>query len=126
MPDAVYNYRFRDSPEAIYRQAYAYARSEALLRRRYVRRTRRFLAPGPWLELSMRTARLSAGWAGNRLLGRRQGLLDRARFNRSFGTALGDFAGSLAYRVPPRSRRRRGQPQPAQTAPDPARPTPSS
>ena len=72
VPDAVYNYRFRDSPAAIYRQAYAYARSEALLRRRYAA-TAPLLAPGPWIELSMRTARLSAGWLKHRLLGRRRG-----------------------------------------------------
>ncbi len=125
VPDAVYNYRFRDSPEAIYRQAYAYARSEALLRRRYAA-TAPFLAPGPWIELSMRTARLSAGWLKHRLLGRRRSLLDRARFNRGYGTALGDFAGALAHRVAPRSRRRRGQAQAAQAAAEPARSTLSS
>ena len=101
VPDAVYNYRFRDSPEAIYRQAYAYTRAEALLRRRYMAEPR-FLAPRPWLSLASRSARLSAEWLKARALRRQRSLLERARFNRRLGTAMGSLAGSLAYRVAPR------------------------
>jgi len=120
VPDAVYNYRFRDTPEAIYRQAFAYARSEALLRRRYAGAP--LLAPGPWLDLGRRTARLSAGWVKRRLFGRSPDILDQARFSRSYGTVLGDLAGSLAYRVAPR---RRGGP-PAAPTPQAAQPESSS
>ena len=58
VPDAVYNYRFRDTPEAIYRQAYAYARSEALLRRRYCRGA--LPRARPWLTSDGGPPRLSA------------------------------------------------------------------
>jgi len=139
VPDAVYNYRFRDSPEAIYAQAYAYARSEALLRRRYAANPP-LLAPGPWIRLTGWAARLAAGRAKNRLLGRRQGLLDRARSNRLYGTAVGDLAGALAWRVAPRGRGRTPPAAalaaagatvdpavaPASRAPEPARPAGSS
>ena len=96
VPDAVYNYRFRDTPEAIYRQAYAYSRAEALLRRRHMAEPR-FLAPRPWLSLASRSARLSAEWLKARALRRERSLLERARFNRRLGTAMGILAGSLAY-----------------------------
>ena len=101
VPDAVYNYRFRDTPETIYRQAYAYSRAEALLRRRHMAEPR-FLAPRPWLSLASRSARLSAEWLKARALRRERSLLERARFNRRLGTAMGSLAGSLAYRVAPR------------------------
>ena len=107
VPDAVYNYRFRASPEAIYRQAYAYACNEALLRRRYAHAP--FFALGPWLELGRWTARLSAARAKHRLLGDRRDLLERARFSRLYGTTLGDLAGALSYRVAPRIHRNNGQ-----------------
>ena len=77
VPDAVYNYRFRDTPEAIYRQAYAYSRAEALLRRRHMAEPR-FLAPRPWLSLASRTARLSAEWLKDRAL-RRSGACSSGR-----------------------------------------------
>jgi peptidoglycan/xylan/chitin deacetylase (PgdA/CDA1 family) len=101
VPDAIYNYRFRDTPEAIYRQAYAYHRAEALLRRRHMAEPR-LLAPRPWLSLASRSARLSAEWLKARALRRKRSLLERARFNRRLGTAMGSLAGSLAYRVAPR------------------------
>ena len=104
VPDAVYNYRFRASPEAIYRQAYNYARSEALLRRRHLTDAA-FLTPRPWLQWSARLARLLAAQLRNRLLRRRQSLLQQARFHRALGMAMGDLAGSLAFRVAPRIRR---------------------
>ena len=106
--DAAYNYRFRDNPEAIYRQAYEYAHFEALLRRRYVTDTA-LLAPGPWLHLSIRTSRLAARWLKRKMLRRRETPLDRARFNQRLGGAMGDWAGSLAFRVAPRVRRGGGQ-----------------
>ena len=100
VPDAVYYYRFRDSPAAIYRQAYVYARSEALLRRQYVTDAR-FLAPGPWLRLATRTARLSAGWLKHRLLGR-GGPVARAERSRKLGKAIGDLGRVARLPRPPR------------------------
>ena len=79
------------APEAIYRQAYAYARAEALLRRRYVAEPRASSRRGRGSSLASRSARLSAGMAeGDRRCGASGSLLERARFNRRLGTAIGE------------------------------------
>ena len=100
VPEAVYNYRFRDSPEAIYRQAHAYARDQALLRRRYGDYPGPF-ALYPWLRLAMRTSRLGREWLRRRWS---WSVLDRARFYQRLGTAMGDLTGALAFGIGPRIR----------------------
>ena len=64
------------------------------------------LAPGPWLSLGRRIARMQLrrlAWA----LGRRPpSLSDRARFQRNLGNAMGQLSGALVFRVaPPRPER---------------------
>jgi len=102
VPEAVYNYRFRAELPAIYAQAFASARADALLRRRYVPDDPGRLDPGRWADWSLRTGRLAACALKTRLIGRRCTELQRARFNERFGTALGDLAGALAHGVAPR------------------------
>jgi glycosyltransferase involved in cell wall biosynthesis len=105
VPEARYNYRFRADFGAIYRQAYAYARYRALLRRRYAREP--FLSPRPWLALSRRLLRLGGGRAlavMSALGGRAQPPLEQAQRSARLGQALGEAAGAFAYRVPPPSR----------------------
>lgn len=107
VPDARYNYRFRDDFAQIYRQAYVYARYRGLLRKRYAPEP--FLSPLPWLELGQRILRLGgsrAMVAVRGLKGRPWQPLERARFNVMLGQALGEGAGALAWRVAPPQRRR--------------------
>ena len=102
VPEAVVNYRFRDDLAAIYRQGYAYDHWRALLRRRYAAEP--VLAPGPWLALGRRLARLHLRrlvWALRR---QPPSLNNQARFHRHLGYAMGQLSGALAFRVaPPRS-----------------------
>ena len=67
VPETRYNYRFRDDFGGIYRQAYAYARYRALLRRRYAPEP--LLSPAPWLEPRPAdpAARRCAGAGGARM-----------------------------------------------------------
>lgn len=102
VPEARYNYRFRADFAAIYRQAYAYARYRALLRRRYAREP--FLSPRPWLALSRRLLRLGGSRGLAALRGRALPPLEQARRSAMLGQALGEAAGAFAYRVPPPSR----------------------
>lgn len=111
VPDAVYNYRLRDTPEAVYRQAVSYARYRALLRRRYAP-DEPFLAPGPWLRLFGDMANLGVSGFANRVLGRRQSPLARARLSRRLGWTVGDLRGALAFRVAPPARKGRSRRRP--------------
>ncbi len=99
VPEAVFNYRFRSDPGAIFRQAHSYARHRALLRRRYDPQSP--IAPLAWARLGLRIARLTGGRMVRVALARPSGDLDRARFNRRLGGLLGDAAGALAYGVAP-------------------------
>ena len=116
MPEARYNYRFREDFAAIYAQAFAYARYRALLRKRYAPEP--FLSPAPWLGLARRILRLGGSRALAALRQARRGgarpPLERARFNAMLGQALGEAAGAIAFRVAPPDRRR---PAPALTRP---------
>lgn len=100
VPDAVYNYRYRENLDKIYRQNYNYQFYRALLRRQYVT-DEPFLIPGRWLVLFRMLARQGLSYGVNRLLGRRQTPVDRARFSRTWGRLVGDLMGSLTYRVAP-------------------------
>lgn len=104
VPEARYNYRFREDFGAIYRQAFAYARYRALLRRRYAPEP--LLSPAPWLGLSRRILRLGGSRALAALRPGAQPPLERARFNVMLGQALGEAAGAIAFRVAPPLRRR--------------------
>jgi len=99
VPEAVVNYRFRDDLAGIYRQGYAYSYDRALLRRRYAPEP--MLAPGPWLALGRRIARLQLrrlAWALRR---QPPSLSEQARFHRNLGYAMGQLSGALAFRVAP-------------------------
>jgi glycosyltransferase involved in cell wall biosynthesis len=99
VPEAVVNYRFRDDLAGIYRQGYAYSYDRALLRRRYAPES--VLAPGPWLALGRKIARLHLrrlAWALRR---RPPSLSDQGRFQRQLGQAMGQLSGALAFRVAP-------------------------
>jgi GT2 family glycosyltransferase len=105
VPDAVVNYRFRDTLAGIYRQGYAYAHWRALLRRRYAAGP--LLAPRPWLSLAARLSRLQLRrlvWALRR---RPPPLSQQAYLHRVLGQTRGELSGALAFRVaPPRPRPR--------------------
>lgn len=100
VPDAVYNYRFRSEPDAIYRQARDYTRARALIRRRYADPVPRF-APGPWSALLLQLLLLNLARLKQALVGRRRPVVPRARFARTLGKAVGDLQGALAYGVAP-------------------------
>jgi glycosyltransferase involved in cell wall biosynthesis len=118
VPAARYNYRFRADFDAIYRQAYLYARYRGLLRRRYAPEP--LLSPVPWLDLAGRILRLGGARAKAALGQARRGgarpPLERARFNARLGQALGEAAGAVAFRVAPPARRRDRPPRLAASA----------
>lgn len=103
VPEAVYNYRYRLTPQGIRRQARDYARHKALLRRRYAKGERLF-GLRAWLGLGVEFARLGVLALGS---GGRAPLepLEAARFGMRLGMAEGDLIGALAYRVAPPRRR---------------------
>jgi peptidoglycan/xylan/chitin deacetylase (PgdA/CDA1 family)/glycosyltransferase involved in cell wall biosynthesis len=103
VPDAVYNYRFRSEPEAIYRQARDYTRARALIRRRYADPVPRF-APRPWADLLLQLLLLNLARLKQILVGRHRPVVQRARFARTLGKAVGDLQGALAYGVAPAPR----------------------
>ena len=109
VPEAVYHYRLRDDLRAIRRQAHAYARSEALLRARYMPPAR-FLARGPWRTWGAETGRLVArrlkAGVKARLSGQAETEAARARAAERLGRAFGELDGAIAYRVPPRRPKR--------------------
>ena len=105
VPEAIYHYRLRDDMRAIRRQAHAYARSEALLRARYMP-AQRFLARGPWRTWAVETARLVGQRLKARATGRQETEAQRARATERLGRAFGELGGSIAYRVPPRRPKR--------------------
>lgn len=100
VPEAVVNYRFRADLVGIYRQGYAYSYDRALLRRRYAPES--VLAPGPWLALGGRLARLQLRRLAWTLRRRPRSLSDQARLHRNLGNARGQLSGALAFRVAPR------------------------
>jgi glycosyltransferase involved in cell wall biosynthesis len=101
--DAVYDYRFRSEPAAVYRQARDYAHARALIRRRYAEPTP-LLAPGPWLGLLLQLVLLNLARAKHGVTRRRHPLEQRARFSRTLGKAVGDLTGALAYGIAPPER----------------------
>lgn len=105
VPDAVYNYRFRSEPAALYRQARDYAHARALIRRRYGALQPR-LAPEPWLALVLQLAMLTLARTRQILFARGTTEEERGRASRKLGKAWGDLTGALAYGVapPPRAR----------------------
>jgi peptidoglycan/xylan/chitin deacetylase (PgdA/CDA1 family)/glycosyltransferase involved in cell wall biosynthesis len=107
VPEAVYHYRFRDTPHAIYAQAKSYARFRALLRSRYAGETRSRFAPMPWLAGLDEVMRLSLIGLGRRIVRRPASPLKQARSSRRLGRAVGDLAGALEFRVAPPARPQR-------------------
>ncbi len=105
VPDAVYNYRFRSEPGAIYRQARDYSKARALLRRRYAPEASRRLAPMAWIGLTMALSQLGASELRRRAGRRQRSQTGAALYERRLGLAMGDLQGALAYGVaPPQSR----------------------
>jgi glycosyltransferase involved in cell wall biosynthesis len=100
VPDAVYLYRFRAEPAAIRRQAHAYARHRALLRRRYAPDARA-LAPGAWAGAAGTLGRLLAWRLGRAVLRLPPDAARRAWFSRELGRTTGDLAGALRHGVAP-------------------------
>ena len=103
VPDALIHIRLRAEADAIYAQAYNYARYRALLRARYDE-SLKGIAPVTWLRASQRglvLARWRLGKAMKNLTGRRRDVAEQATYARRAGTFMGDLAGALAYRVPP-------------------------
>jgi glycosyltransferase involved in cell wall biosynthesis len=98
VPEAVYNYRYRSSPGAIYAQARHYAHYRALLHRRYGPGTP-FLKPDRWLAVSRRLGRLALSRLAAPV--KRWDPLDRARFSLQFGQTVGEISGAIAFRVAP-------------------------
>ena len=100
VPDAVYIYRFRQTPGSIRRQIRNYERYRALLRKRYARNTF-FLAPGPWLPV-LSDLGFALLWRAAHvppLL--KSSPRSEVWFNRTLGKTTGIILGSLAHRVPP-------------------------
>jgi GT2 family glycosyltransferase len=92
VPDAVYNYRLRQSPGRNYSQAYYYARYRVLLRQRYGGEK-----PFPVrqiLRLSTRLGRLLAGRMAAALVDP-PAQLERARFAREVGRTAGTLSAML-------------------------------
>ena len=104
VPEAVYHYRFRASPEIIRRQAYQYARDRALLRKLYAgvspRGPREMLA---WASALSHATGLMIGERVRRLRSNRDQVA-AGRRAWTVGDVLGDLAGARAHGVPPRSR----------------------
>jgi peptidoglycan/xylan/chitin deacetylase (PgdA/CDA1 family)/glycosyltransferase involved in cell wall biosynthesis len=104
--EAVYHYRFRTDPAAMYRQSYAYAYARALLRRRYPAPgdPGRF-ALGPWFARLGALARLERQRVVRAL--RRISVPPEvvARTTRRLGALRGDLHGSLVHGVAPMSPR---------------------
>lgn len=112
VPDAVYNYRYRQDLAAIYRQGFNYSYYRGLLRRRYAPGS--MLSPWPWLRVGGRAASLQARWLAGWLLRRQRSKADQARLMRALGGAMGDLAGSIAFRTaPPLPRLASGEPAPS-------------
>lgn len=105
-PEAIYNYRFRASPQAIRRQAEAYAQARLQLRKRYGR-SRSVMAPLPWIALAAEFGLLGLWRCAQAARG---GLSeqDAAWFGHRLGTARGNAAGALAHRTAPASPGLRG------------------
>lgn len=100
VPNAVCNYRYRDTLEGIQSQARDYAQYLTLLRKRYAKKSS-FFAPRAWLSLGLEFVHLGAEAAG----AARHTPLDAARFQQRLGAAKGELIGALTYRVAPRWRR---------------------
>lgn len=103
VPEALIHIRLRADADAIYAQAYNYARYRALLRARYDE-SLNGMEPRTWLRATNRglvLARWRLGKAMKNLTGRRRDVVEQATYARRAGTFMGDLAGSLAYRVPP-------------------------
>jgi peptidoglycan/xylan/chitin deacetylase (PgdA/CDA1 family) len=102
VPDAVYHYRFRTDPAAMYRQSYAYAYARAQLRRRYPGPgdPGRF-APGPWRTRLGELARLERQRLLRALRRRPVPPEVAARAARRLGALRGDLHGSLVHGVAP-------------------------
>lgn len=112
VPEAVYHYRFRTDPAAMYRQSYAYAYARALLRRRHpgADEPGRF-APGRWLPQLVALGRLEGRMLRRRLRGHRPDRIEAASLARRRGALRGDLAGALRHGVAPdRPRGRKPQP----------------
>ena len=105
VPDAVCYYRFRDDPDAMYRQRYAYAYYRAKLRRQYAA-PEPFLTASRWVPLLTRVARQTLSRQLNRMLGRCQSQSELARSDWLYAGVMGELRGSLAHRVPPAAARR--------------------
>lgn len=105
-PDAIYNYRFRSSPDGIRRQSDAYARARLQLRKRYGR-SRSVFSPGPWLALAAEFGALGL-WRLAQAPRGRLSAKDAAWFHHRLGTAHGNAAGALAHRAAPASPGLRG------------------
>jgi GT2 family glycosyltransferase len=93
VPEAVYNYRLRETPEQNYRQAYSYARYRTLLRQRYGGEKR--FPVRQVLGHSARLGRLLGARLGATLLERGRSPLERARAARELGRTAGTLSATL-------------------------------
>jgi peptidoglycan/xylan/chitin deacetylase (PgdA/CDA1 family)/GT2 family glycosyltransferase len=101
IPKAVYHYRFRDRPDAIFRQSYAYAKHMMLLRRLYAGEKPSGLhAAVNRASWALRAAGLRASAALARLRGDAS-FVAAARRASWLGTALGTLAGAREYGAAP-------------------------
>lgn len=99
VPEAVYNYRYRDNIESIYAQGYNYGYYRGLLRQKYA--PGNVFAPGPWISVLRRIGFIQSRRLYRVLRRKPRSIGDQARLMRALGGAVGDLTGSLAFRVAP-------------------------